>query len=72
MRNGIARKSIGATRGTWTVVDGEAHISWNDGWHDIIRKAGNGHEKLAFAPGRSYSKDPSNVADAKNVTNEPI
>jgi hypothetical protein len=37
-RDGKARKSIGRPHGTWTVEDGEARISWDDGWHDAIRK----------------------------------
>jgi hypothetical protein len=71
-RNGEAIKSTGPTRGTWTVVNGEARISWNDGWHDIIRKVGNGHEKIAFEPGKSFTDEPSNVGGAKNTTAEPI
>ena len=35
--NGEAHKSMGESHGTWTVVDGEARISWDDGWHDAIR-----------------------------------
>jgi len=69
-RNGRAAKSIGSTRGTWTVVNGEAQISWDDGWHDAIRKVGNKYEKVAYGPGKSFSDDPSNVADAKSL--EPI
>ena len=36
--NGEAHKTIGADHGTWTVVDGEARIAWDDGWHDVIRR----------------------------------
>jgi len=70
--NGEARKTLGSSHGTWTVVDGEARISWDDGWHDVIRKAGTRHEKVAFAPGKSFSDDPDNVANARNTTPEPI
>lgn len=69
-RNGQAKKSVGAGHGTWTTVAGEARISWDDGWHDVIRKAGDGYEKAAYEPGRSLSDDPSNVAEAKST--EPI
>ncbi|HEV7217304.1 MAG: hypothetical protein ACHP8A_02185 [Terriglobales bacterium] len=69
-RNGDAEKTIGSHHGTWTAVNGEARISWDDGWHDVIRKAGDGYEKAAFEPGRTFSDDPSNVADAKST--EPI
>jgi hypothetical protein len=70
--NGEARKSIGAAHGTWTLVDGEARISWDDGWHDIIRKVGTAHEKFAFEPGKSFSDTPSNVTAARNTQAKPI
>jgi len=69
---GEARKSIGASHGTWTVVEGEARIAWDDGWHDAIRKVGAKHEKVAFEPGKSFSDEPSNVTDAVNTSPEPI
>lgn len=70
--NGEAEKSMGESHGTWVVVDGEAHVSWDDGWHDIIRKVGEKHEKLAFQPGKSLSDQPNNVTDAKNLNEQPI
>jgi hypothetical protein len=70
--DGTARKSIGASHGTWTVVDGEARVSWDDGWHDAIRKVGTKHEKFAYEPGKSYSDKPSNVTDARNTEAKPI
>jgi hypothetical protein len=69
-KNGKATKTLGSSRGTWTLVNGEAHINWNDGWHDAIRKAGNKYEKVAYAPGKSFSDDPDNIAEAKSL--EPI
>src|ERR1700730_10501908 len=42
--DGEARKSLGSSHGTWTVVDGEARISWDGGWQDAIRKVGRKHE----------------------------
>src|SRR6266851_3696789 len=66
--DGQARKTIGSIHGTWTVVDGEAHISWDDGWHDAIRKEGSKHQKVAFDPGKSFSDEPNNVTDAVNTT----
>jgi hypothetical protein len=71
-RDGHAHKSLGSTNGTWTVVDGEARITWDDGWRDIIRKVGDKHQKFAYEPGRSLSEDPSNVTDAKTRNAEPI
>jgi len=70
--DGDARKSIGSTHGTWTLVDGEAHIAWDDGWHDIIRKKGSTHEKLAFEPGKQFDGTPSNVAEARNTEKKSI
>jgi hypothetical protein len=70
--DGYARKSIGASHGTWTVVDGEARINWDDGWHDAIRKVGTKHEKRAFEPGRSFDDTPSNVTAAINTQAKPI
>jgi hypothetical protein len=70
--NGEAHKSMGESHGTWTVVDGEARISWDDGWHDAIRKVGAKHEKRAYEPGKTFSDEPSNVTNAKNTTAEPI
>jgi len=70
--NGDAKKSIGASHGTWTLVNGEARINWDDGWHDIIRKVGTKHEKLAFEPGKSFDDTPSNVTAARNTQPKPI
>jgi len=72
-RNGEAYKSMDSgTRGTWAVVDGEARITWEDGWRDVIRKAGSKFEKVAFEPGKSFDDTPSNIADAENTDPEPI
>lgn len=70
--DGEARKSIGASHGTWTVVDGEARISWDDGWHDAIRKVGAKYEKFAYEPGKSFEDTPSNVTAARNTQAKPI
>lgn len=70
--NGDAEKTIGAHHGTWSLVNGEARISWDDGWHDAIRKVGARHEKCAYEPGRSFEDEPSNVTEAKNMNAQPI
>lgn len=67
-----AHKTLGASHGTWTVVNGEARISWDDGWHDAIKKVGTKHEKLAFEPGKSFDDPPSNVTAARNTEPKPI
>lgn len=70
--DGEARKTRGSGHGTWSMVDGEARISWDDGWHDAIRKVGAKHEKRAYEPGKSFSDTPSNVTAARNTEPEPI
>jgi hypothetical protein len=70
--DGEARKTHGASHGTWVLVDGEARISWDDGWHDVIRKVGTKHEKLAYEPGKSFSDTPANVTAARNTEPRPI
>jgi hypothetical protein len=70
--DGEAKKSIGSSHGTWNVVDGEARISWDDGWHDAIRKVGAKHEKFAYEPGKSFTDTPSNVTAARNTEPQPI
>lgn len=69
--DGVAEKIIGSERigGTWTVVNGEARASWDDGWTDVIRKVGGRWEKAAYPHGSSLDDPPANVADA--VYTEP-
>jgi hypothetical protein len=62
--DGMARKSQHSEAGMWTVVNGEARIAWDDGWHDIIRKVGSRYEKAAYSPGSSLSGSPDNVTEA--------
>jgi hypothetical protein len=69
--NGEASKSIGASHGTWTVVGEEARISWDDDWHDVIRKVGDKYEKFAFAPGTTFDDKPANVTDARKLDSKP-
>jgi hypothetical protein len=70
--NGVARKSIGEGHGTWVYVNGEAQVSWDDGWHDAIRKVGDKYEKFAYGPGKSFTGEPDNVTQARNVQPKPI
>jgi hypothetical protein len=70
--NGDAKKTLGSSHGTWTLVDGQARISWDDGWHDVIRKVGGKHEKLAYEPGKSFDDAPTNVTAARNTEQKPI
>ena len=70
--NGDAKRSTNNMRGKWAYVDGEAQITWDDGWHDAIRKVGSGFEKRAFGSGKTFTDDPDNVAAAHNTTPHPI
>ena len=70
--DGSAKKSIGSPHGTWTLVDGEARITWDDGWHDAIRKRGSGHEKAAYEPGKTFEDVPSNVTAAHSTEHKEI
>lgn len=69
-KGGKATKSHGSPDGTWTVFGDEARITWNDGWHDVIRRAGNHWEKVAYAPGKSFSDQPDNITGATRT--EPM
>ena len=70
--DGDAKKTLGVPHGTWTLVDGEARIAWDDGWHDAICKVAGKHEKRAFEPGKSFDDKPSNVTEAHNTQAKPI
>lgn len=70
--DGSAKKSIGSPHGTWTLIDGEARITWDDGWHDAIRKRGSRHEKAAFEPGKTFDDAPSNVTAAHSTEHKEI
>ncbi len=70
--DGVARKSIGEAHGTWVYVNGEAQVSWDDGWHDAIRRVGDKYEKFAYGPGKSFTGEPDNVTEARNTSPKPI
>jgi len=64
--DGQAHKTFGSREGgIWVISDGEARISWDDGWHDVIRKAGNKYQKVAYAPSSGFAGEPANVTDAE-------
>ncbi len=70
--NGDAKKSMGDAHGTWVYVDGEAQVSWDDGWKDAIRKVGTGYQKFAYSGGKSFTDPPDNVTGARSTTPHPI
>jgi hypothetical protein len=71
-RDGEASKTLGSVHGKWVVVDGEARITWDDGWHDAIRRSGSKYEKAAYGPGKSFSDNPDNVTTAVRTEASPI
>jgi hypothetical protein len=70
--NGKARQSSANLEGTWEYVDGEARVSWENGWHDVIRKSGSIYQKFAYRPGQSFTDPPDNTTGARNTTPHPI
>lgn len=72
LENGQATNDVDSGgHGTWTYVNGEAHISWDNGWHDVLRKVDMKYMKFAFSPGVSTEDNPSNVGEAHKDT-EPL
>ena len=70
--SGEATKSIGAnSHGTWTVVNGEARITWDEGSWDAIRRVGNHYMKFWYPDG-NFSGKPGNVASAEHTAGKPI
>jgi len=70
--DGNAMRSLGDMRGKWVYVDGEAHVTWEDGAQDAIRKVGLKYMKFAYGAGKSFNDSPDNVAGARNTTPKPI
>ncbi len=57
--------------GHWNYVNGEARVTWNDGWHDCIRKVGSEFKKYAYSESKTFESDPDNVTNARNLTQNP-
>lgn len=70
--NGDAFRSLGNEHGKWAYVDGEAHMTWDDGPLDAIRKVGGGFQKFAYGRGKSFTDVPDNVTFARNTSPHPI
>ncbi len=58
-------------RGTWAYANGEAEITWDDGWQDCIRKVGSWYKKYAYHEGKTFTDDPDNVTNARNLSQNP-
>lgn len=70
--DGNAMRSLGDIHGTWTYVNGDALVTWDDGAKDAIRHAGSGFEKYAYSHDKSFNDHPDNVTSARNTTPRPI
>jgi hypothetical protein len=70
--DGSAWRSLRSIAGHWVYVDGEAHVTWNDGAQDAIRKVGSQYQKFAYAAGKLFTDEPDNVTAARNTTSHPI
>jgi hypothetical protein len=70
--NGDAWRSLNHEHGKWVYVDGEARVTWDDGWQDVIRKVGSIYQKFAYKAGRSVTDKADNVDSARFTTPHPI
>ena len=70
--DGDAYRTLNSIHGKWEYANGEAHITWNDGAQDAIRKVGSRYQKSAYRAGKSFSDPPDNITDAHNTTEKPI
>ena len=69
---GHATKDMGAnSHGTWTVVNGEARITWDEGSYDAIRRVGGKWQKFWFPDG-NFSGSAKNVTSAEHIESKPI
>jgi hypothetical protein len=70
--NGDAMRSIGDVHGRWEYINGEAHVTWDDGAQDAIRKVGSRYQKFAYRAGKSFTDQPDNVTGARLTSPRPI
>lgn len=71
--SGEARNNVDeGGHGTWSYINGEARVSWDNGWHDEIRKVGSKYRKFAHEPGKSFDDPPNNTGTAEKTNAEPI
>jgi hypothetical protein len=70
--DGDAKRTLGNVRGKWVYVDGEAHITWDDGAQDAIRRVGGRFQKYAYHMGKSFTDEPDNVTAAKNTMSNSL
>jgi hypothetical protein len=60
-----ARKSHALdTKGKWKVVGDEAHITWDDGWRDVLKPIKGGMVRAGYEPGTAADAPPSTTQRA--------
>jgi hypothetical protein len=72
--DGTAQRTMNGfdhNRGHWEYKNGEAQVTWDDGWQDCIRKVGTQFKKFAYHEGKTFTDDPDNVANARNISQNP-
>ena len=57
--------------GKWECVNGEARIVWDDGWQTVLRRDGEGFQKLTWKAGASLYSPTSNTCPAVKVSAVP-
>ena len=69
--NGSAWRSLHRVHGHWAYVNGEAHVTWDDGAMDAIRRINGKDQKFAYHSGKTFTDEPDNVTDAHNTSPRP-
>lgn len=62
---------MGHEHGSWQYINGEAEVTWDDGWQDCLRKVGNQYKKYAYHEGKTFTDEPDNVTNARNTSQNP-
>ena len=70
--DGGAKRTLGNVHGKWEYVNGEAHITWDDGAQDALRRVGTHFQKYAYRIGKSFTDEPDNVTPARNTLSNPL
>lgn len=58
-------------RGEWTLAGGQVHVTFDDGWRDVLRRGPYGVEKVSWAPGVDLAATPNAFGQAMKL-DEPI
>jgi hypothetical protein len=72
--DGSATRTMNALdreHGHWEYVNGDAEVTWDDGWQDCIRRVGSQFKKYAYHEGKTFHDEPDNVTNARNLSLNP-